>query len=200
MMFEADEAYSSGPPAFVWKASFPRRRLPIAFGRDEYADGEGSILIKALGIYPLANEAGDELAAAGLLRYLNEMIWFPAAYLGDNVSWAAIDDRSALVTLTDRGITVSGTFFFDGEGRPTNFRALRFNTATRKMETWETPLTTYQTLAGLNLPVTGTAVWKLADGDFTYIGLRVTDVVYDDTPSPRVEVPPPIANSRPPAD
>src|SRR5690606_11152634 len=47
MNLEADEIYSTAPPAFVWRAWFPHKRLPVVIGRDEYLDGKGSILMKA---------------------------------------------------------------------------------------------------------------------------------------------------------
>src|SRR6478752_5899223 len=46
MSFEADEAYSTTPPAFVWRAFFPAMAAPVALGRDEYLEGKGSIVMK----------------------------------------------------------------------------------------------------------------------------------------------------------
>jgi len=182
MSFEAEETYSSDPPAFVWRASFPSAAVPIVIGRDKYLEGEGSILMKMAALYPVADESGGDLVAAGLMRYLNEIMWFPQAYLDDNISWRAIDAASAEVTIADRGMTASATLFFDEEGRLTNFRAPRYNTATGRMETWETPITAYGERAGLRLPIAGQGVWKGADGDFAYIELEVVEVVYDQAP------------------
>lgn len=178
MALEADETYSTNPPAFVWRASFPSRALPVVLGRDKYLDGEGSIEMKMLGLMTVADEHGPELRAAGLMRYLNETMWFPAALLGGNVTISAIDDASFRVVLSDRGMTAEATYFVDAEGRLTNFRAQRYNTATRSIETWETPVEAYQRIGGLNLPTRGAAVWKLADGDFSYIELDISEVRY----------------------
>ncbi|HET9082656.1 MAG TPA: DUF6544 family protein [Trebonia sp.] len=57
---------------------------------------------------------------AEMMRYLSEMIWFPAAFLAGNISFQAVDDSSAQVTLTDHGRTATGTLFFDTEGRLTD--------------------------------------------------------------------------------
>jgi hypothetical protein len=179
MNLEAEEFYSTNPPAFVWKASLPARSLPVVLGRDEYLDGQGSILMKMGSLFPVAQAEGGALNEAALMRYLNEMMWFPAAFLGSNVTWTAIDDGSAQVALGDRGMSATATMFFDAEGKPVNFRATRFNTTTGKLETWETPVTAYGTFAGVNLPVKGSAVWKLADGDVTYIELEIPLVEYD---------------------
>lgn len=125
---------------------------------------------------PLADEHGSELAAAGLMRYLNETMWFPAALLGPNVTIAPVDDGSFQVSLTDRGETAKAVLFVDAEGRLTNFRASRYSAATRRLETWETPVGGYREIDGLNLPTTGFAVWKLASGDLDYIELEVTGI------------------------
>jgi hypothetical protein len=179
MNLEATEYYSTEPPSFVWKASFPTRNLPIVLGRDEYLDGTGSILMKVLSLYTVADESDGAMNEAALMRYLNEMMWFPAAFLGKNVAWTSIDDTSATVTIRDRDMSATATMFFDAEGRLVNFRAARFNTTTRTMETWETPMAAYGEFAGLHLPSKGSAVWKLAVGDFTYIELEIVEVVYD---------------------
>ncbi len=174
MAFEAEETYSTNPPAFVWRAWFPNRALPIVLGRDFYLDGRGGILMKMLGLVAVADEHGDELRAAGLMRYLNEMAWFPAAYLGDNVAITPVDDDSFKVAITDKGITAEGVLIVDTDGRLLNFRARRFNTGSRSMETWETPLAGEATLGGLLLPSGGAAVWKLFSGDLDYIELDIT--------------------------
>lgn len=180
MEFAADEVYSTSPPGFVWKAFLPKRGMPAVLGRDEYLDGRGSILMKALGLYSVADEGGSEaMNDASLMRYLNEMAWFPAAYAGSNVAWRAVDDNSAEVTLTDRGRSASATMFFDEAGRPLNFRARRHNTATGRDEIWETPFTEYRSFGGVTVPTAGSGVWKLEGGDFTYIELEILDVAYE---------------------
>jgi hypothetical protein len=180
MELEAEETYSVDPPAFVWSAAFPSRSLPLAIGRDEYLEGKGSILVKMAALVPLADERGEALRAAGLMRFLNEMMWFPAAYLGDNVTITPIDDESFGVAITDRGLAAGATIFVDAAGRITNFRASRYNTATGTMETWETPLRGDGPLAGLTLPIAGSAVWKLEAGDLDYIELAISDLRYED--------------------
>jgi hypothetical protein len=180
MTFEAEETYSIAPPAFVWRASFPTRATPVVLGRDIYLDGNGSILMKILGMLPLADEHGNELKAAGLMRYLNEMMWFPAAFLGDNVEIIARDEGSFTVRLTDRGLVAEATLFIDDTGRLTNFQAERYNTTTSSMQRWETPISDYAEFSGYKLPKSGAAVWRSREDDLTYIELDVTSVSYED--------------------
>lgn len=179
MPLEAEEVYSTTPPAFVWRAGMPGLSLPVVLGCDEYLGGEGSIAMRLASLIPVADERGEELRVAGLMRYLNEMMWFPAAYLGDNVTVFAVDDDSFGVRITDRGLVAEGVLSIGTDGRVTNFRATRYNTTTRGMETWETPISAWAPLAGLELPAIGAADWKLAGGDLRYIELEITSVAYE---------------------
>ena len=176
MNFEAEQIYSTNPPAFVWRVSMPRRSMALAIGRDAYLDGRGSILIKLLGVVPVAAEDGPELREAALLRYLNETMWFPAALLLPGIAIAAIDDGSFRATIRDGSAIASGVFFIDPQGRATNFRAHRFDTGARQVNDWETPIAAYKSFAIGELPAGGAAVWKRSDGAFSYIELEITDV------------------------
>ncbi len=179
MTFEADETYSTASPAFVWRAAFPMPLIPAVLGRDEYLGGDGSILIKALSLVPIAEERGDVMRAAGLTRYLNEAMWFPAALLGTNVTIAPLDDDSFEVTLADRGLTARAVLYVDKTGRLTNFRAQRYEIDSAQVQTWETPISAYGLLNGLQLPTAGSARWKLPAGDLDYIELEVTSLRYE---------------------
>lgn len=179
MTLEAEEVYSTNPPALIWRAGMPGLDLPMVLGRDAYLNGEGSITMKLLALLPVADEHGEELRAAGLMRYLNEMMWFPAAYLGDNVTIVPVSDDAFGVRIADRGLVAEATLFINAEGRVTNFRASRYNTSTRSMEAWETPISGWGAMAGLELPTAGAADWKLPAGDLRYIELEITSVSYE---------------------
>jgi Family of unknown function (DUF6544) len=81
------------------------------------------MLIKAASLVTVADANGKEFDQGEMVRYLSEMIWFPSAFLEDNVSFEAVDAKSAHVILTHGGRTASGTLFFDPEGRLTEFAA-----------------------------------------------------------------------------
>lgn len=179
MQFEAEQTYTTNPPGFVWRAWFTSRAFPVVMGRDKYDGSGGSIFMRMGGLLPVADESGEELRAAALLRYLNEMMWFPAAYLGENVTWRAIDDNSAEVSISDNGVAVSGVWFFGSDGLPVNFEAQRYNTATHSVETWQTPLSAHATFDGQILPQAGSALWQLPHGQFGYIELQIDSVTYD---------------------
>jgi hypothetical protein len=183
MKLEAVEFYSTNPPGFIWKTSLPNRRFPVTLGRDAYLDGRGSMLIKMLSLIPLVNATGREVDQGAMMRYLNEMTWFPAAFLGDNISWKGVDETSAEVTLTQGTRTASAVMHFDEDGRPVDFVAKRHRMVGSRydLETWSTPFTGYGEFEGLRLPVRGQGVWNLKEGDLVYVELEVTQLQYDKT-------------------
>jgi hypothetical protein len=173
---EAAQYYSVNPPGFVWDGTMHLGPIPLVRARDMYLNGSGQMLIKAVSLFPIADACGPELDQGALMRYLSEMVWFPIAFLGSIVSFEPIDDSSARVTLTDRGRSVTGTLYVDEEGKLTNFLAQRYRMVDGGYELawWSTPMTKYGTLAALNLPVRGQAVFKLPEGNFPYIDITIT--------------------------
>jgi hypothetical protein len=178
---DAEQYYSVNPPGFVWDGTMHLGPIPLVRARDMYLNGSGQMLIKAASLYSIADARGPELDQAALMRYLSEMVWFPTAFLGKNVSFEPIDASSARVMLTDHGRTATGTMYVDEEGKLTNFLAQRYRKVDGGYELgwWSTPMTEYGTLAGLNLPVRGQAVWKLPEGDFPYIDVTITELEYN---------------------
>jgi hypothetical protein len=177
MEFVADEYYTVAPPAFIWSAKAKAAGLPIVRVRDKYANGSGNMLVTMGGILNMVDAEGAEIDQGSMMRYFNEMMWFPTAFLGDNVSWKPIDDNSVEVIFTDSGKSINAKMYFDEDGRLVNFIAKRYRDT--DMEIWSTPITEYGEFEGLKLPVRGHGVWNLSSGDLTYIELQLTEVEYN---------------------
>jgi len=178
---DAEEHYTVQPPGFVWDVTIHKGPLPIARGRDTYAGGEGRMLIKAGSLFTVVDDKGSEMDQGSMMRYLSEMIWFPTAFLDDNISFEPIDDESARVALTDGGKSVSATMYFDEEGKVTDFVAKRYRTVEGgyDLETWSAPVYEYGELAGVKLPLRGGAVWNLPEGDLKYADITITHLEYN---------------------
>ncbi len=182
MNFEAKQYYSVSPPGFVWVAHMKFFGLPFVRVRDYYMEGKGSILVKALSLLTIGNSEGKEMDQGAMMRYLNEMMWFPSAFLGKNVSFEYIDANSARVTLKDIDKSVTAIMYFDDEGKLTNFMAPRYRDMGKdrfEFEHWSTPIREYGEFEGLNLPRKGSGVWNLKEGDLEYIDVTVTDLNYN---------------------
>jgi hypothetical protein len=198
MPVAAKQYFSVEPPGFVWSVDARMMHvLPIA-GRDRYRDGHGEMLIKLASLVTVADGAGAETDQAALLRYLGEIVWFPSAALSDRITWEAIDERSARATMRDGGVTVSAVFTFDDRGRFTSLTADRYMGVGSKstLERWFIPATAWRSVRGIEMPVRGDVVWKLAGGDFDYYRWEILDVevdhpaLYEDEPGPPPESPP----------
>jgi hypothetical protein len=181
MPLTAEETYTTDPPSLTWNARFKVAGLPILRGRDRYESGHGHMYGKLAGLFTIFDVRGEQLDQATMIRYLNEIMWFPTAFLGDNIEWEAVDDRSARVTFTDCGKSVSAQMFFDDAGRLTDFTTMRYREigGAFSLDPWSTPITGYGAFAGLNLPISGQAVWNLPSGDLPYADLEITEIEYN---------------------
>lgn len=181
MPMAAQEWYTVSPPSLLWKARFKMAGLPLVSARDRYEGGRGHMFGKVAGLFTVFDARGPELDQATMIRYFNEIMWFPGAFLGQHVTWQSVDDRSADATFSDGGQSVTGRWFFDEQGRITNFTARRYREidGDYSLDDWSTPITGYGTLAGLNLPTQGQAVWHLPEGDLVYAELAITEVEYN---------------------
>jgi len=181
MPFTAEQYYTTDDPAFVWHGTVKLFYLPLMKARDRFYGGKGNMLIKLLPFITIADASGDEMDQGTLLRYLNEMMWFPTAYLDDYIQWEPIDSNSAKATITVEGLAASAILYFNEKGQMADFVAKRFMSVGDEysLETWSTPIEEYKEINGIMVPVKGEAVWKLNSGDFSYIRIEITDIEYD---------------------
>jgi hypothetical protein len=165
----------------LWQARFKMFGLPLMRARDSYRDGRGHMFGKAAGLLTIFDEQGEELTQGTLTRYLSEMIWFPIAYLGDNITWTAVDEQSADVSLSDQGRTASGRMFFDELGRPTTFETVRYMGVDGgyRLTPWQTPNREWGERDGLNIPIRGEVLWVLPEGMLTYGDFHIDAVAYN---------------------
>ncbi len=174
MPAEAQQDFTVDEPGFVWAVDVTMMGVPVV-GRDTFVNGEARMLIKAAGLVTLADGTGPKFDQGAALRYLGEIVWFPSAALSPSISWEPINDRLAKATLTVRGAAVSAVFDIDERGRVAGMSAQRyFNGET--LETWVIPIAAWKTIRGIEMPVRGGAVWKLAAGDFDYYQWEILDV------------------------
>jgi hypothetical protein len=182
MPFEAEQYFSADEPSFIWYAKVKMFPLISIKARDKYFSGHGNMFIKLLGIKTIADAKGPEIDQSSLERYLNEMPWFPTAFLRDYVKYEEIDSNSVKITVEDSGLKVFGIFYIDDIGRITHAVVDgRYMTVGDEYikEKWTTPYTEYREMSGFRIPTKGEATWNLKTGDFTYVKLELTDVEYD---------------------
>lgn len=172
--------YSVDPPGLIWKGEAASGPVSI-MAKDSFVNGKGHMLIKLLSVFTVGDELGPAMDQGAGMRFLNEIMWFPTAYLSDYISWQAIDDTSARVTAEFGGQTLSAVCEFDKEGRMTAFKAPRYRSTENGpvLTEWITPIGDYKEINGIMIPTTGKAVWVLEDGEFEYIRLEIQEIEYD---------------------
>jgi len=175
----AEEYYKVDPPSFVWFGKISTFPFFSVTAGDKYTAGKGGMYIKLLSLFTVADAKGADMDQGAMVRYLNEAMWHPTTFLADYIRWKPIDDRSARVIMTDRGLSVSATCHFNDKGEMVNFTADRIYAETKTKEEWYTPLVEYREFNGIRIPYRGGAVWKLEQGDFHYIDVEIVEIDYN---------------------
>ena len=169
-------------PAFIWCAEVNKGGVITFQGRDKFEDGHGHMIVKMNSLLSVVDERGEKLDEATLQRYLGEMVWFPSLALSPYVTWTEIDANTAVATLSYNGTTGSGTFFFNSEGDIVKYSALRYkdNDKNAKKYVWEMNICDYHDFEGIRVPSVASATWKLDEGDWTWLKLKVIDLKFNE--------------------
>ncbi|MGD9563060.1 MAG: DUF6544 family protein [Pyrinomonadaceae bacterium] len=182
--FTATQSFSTNPPGFVWDACMRMNPLMNVRVRDGYLNEQGLMQAKIIGLVTVMNAKSDEkLATAALQRYLAESAWLPTALLpSENLKWTAIDDKSALATLTDGGTTVSLEFRFNETGQIVEiFTPARFKEVYGEYKPfpWAGRFTNYEERSAMMIPLEGEVEWQTPEGNEPYWKGRIAEVFYD---------------------
>jgi hypothetical protein len=181
MPIAVEQYYTTDPPGFVWVGTITMAPGVFILGRDKYVAGRGEMDIRVLGLLRVVQAHGPEFDQGGLVRYLNELMWFPAAALSPHITWEGLDATSARATMSYAGVSASATFSFTDAGDPTTMVAEKYFPVAGGFELtpWTTPISAYGAFHGVRIPAEGEAVWKLPSGDFPYAHVRITDMEYN---------------------
>lgn len=181
--FAATQIAVTQRPGFDWDACISMAPGLRVLVHDAYVAGEGLLHAAVYGLIDVAKVQGTpELAHGELMRFLAEAAWYPTALLpSQGVRWQAIDDSSALATLSDGAITVSLVFSFDAEGLITEVRAeSRPRTVSGKLVSapWQGRFWNYEVRDGMRIPLEGEVAWELPEGLWPYWRGRITGMIY----------------------
>ncbi|KUO62572.1 MAG: hypothetical protein APF84_02150 [Gracilibacter sp. BRH_c7a] len=181
MSFKAEQYFVTENPGFIWKAKINVAPMFHISGRDKYDEGKGNMLIKVLSLITLGDATGEEIDQGTMLRYLAEMMWFPAAALNDYIQWEAVDERSAKATMSYKGVTASAIFLFDENGDIASFSAKRYGDfgGQFSLETWSGSVKEIKVIDGIRIPTQGEVTWELEAGDFTWLKWEITEIEYN---------------------
>ncbi len=172
----ADQIFTIDTPAFNWSVEMQMNPFMPVTGRDKFEHGKGEMLIKLFSLFPIVKaKNNDKINQSALQRFLAEMVWFPSAALQPYITWEEMDAHSAKATMTYNGITGSGTFHFDENGRFEKFVAMRYKDVDvdAKPLPWTIIATRSEVINGITVPVELTVSWTLEEGEWTWLELSV---------------------------
>ncbi len=181
MPAEAVQYFNVDEPGFIWIAKIKMAPFMYIAGRDKYFEGTGHMLIKLISLIPLADSRGKEIDQGTLLRYMAEMQWFPTAALSSYIKWEEIDANQAKATMSYGGVTASGIFEFDENGKLVSFIANRYREINGRYELqdWGGITKGYREFNGINIPNKTDIIWRPETGDFNWYKCEITDIEYN---------------------
>jgi hypothetical protein len=177
---KARQLITTQTPAFIWDVSLSMYSILPVQGRDMFHHGTGSMKISLLSTFPVVNESPSiPLNEGSFQRYLGEIVWVPSAALSPYITWEEIDEHSARATLDYMGTKGSGVFTFDNEGHLSSFKTWRFMGNDDQRKEWIIQNKENKTFHGITIPGISEAIWKLEEGDWTWLTLEITDIQYE---------------------
>ena len=180
---QAQQRFSTSPPAFVWDASIEIVPGIMIRVHDAYRNGIGEMKVKLFSLLSLMNKQDQrELNEAALQRYLAETVWFPTALLpSQGITWSAIEQNRASASITDAGITVSLEFEFNALGEivsvytPARYRE---DSGSYKPTPWKGYFSDYHDIDGYLVPTSARVEWLLPDQVWPYWQARLHNIRY----------------------
>ncbi|WP_088341911.1 DUF6920 family protein [Robiginitalea sediminis] len=177
----AEQVFTVDPPGFVWSIQTEMNAFLPVTGRDRFTGGKGEMHIALGSLIPVARATADpKVDQATLQRYLAEMVWFPSAALSPYITWEPKGENAAMATLSYKGVSGSGTFYFDHQGSFETFTALRYRDASVSQPTpWTVLAKETQVRNGVEIPVRCEVQWKTETGDWTWLQLHIEEIEYN---------------------
>ncbi|QKK03932.1 MAG: hypothetical protein HND55_00485 [Pseudomonadota bacterium] len=174
----------AAPEGFVWSMS--ARRGPMIFSG---SDSERWTRFWLMGVLPVARLGGDpDHARSAFGRYVAEAVfWTPAALLpGPGVTWEALGQSCARVTVAHGGLSQAVDVEVDSDGRPCEVRFDRWSNANaerrHRLQPFGGRLSAFRSFDGFCLPTHVEAGNHFGTPD--YFPFFVVDVTRVDFPEP----------------
>lgn len=144
---------------FVWAV-----RTRLISGYDRYADGEGEMRWKLLGLVPVMRAAGPDTSRSAAARVGGEAVWVPTSLLPRfGTRWEDCGDGTVAFTVPVGGIDVRSALGVDADGRVLWARIDRWGdpdgTGTFGLHPFGVEFEAWRTFDGVTIPAVGRAGW-----------------------------------------
>lgn len=157
----------------------------LKFGaRDKYQQGKGSLLIRLLERFTLANEEGKKTDRAELVTLLAETMILPVYALQRYTEWEQLDARTVKGTITDGRTLASGLFHFDDQGLFSSFTTddrYYADNGQYHAYKWTAAVSHYIRRSDLLFPSKFRATWHRPEGDHEYFRGELSKLEFNST-------------------
>ena len=168
---KGNQYFTTQEPGFLWVG-----KTALFTARDMYIDSKGSIIVSLLHLFTVAHGSGPEYDQGELLRWLGEGVWFPTNLLpSPKLTWSAIDENSAILTYIHEGLTISYQVKFNEKGEIIELETQR-HMGDEGLSTWRGKLSNYQTVNGMNVPMSIEAMWVIDNKEHSYAKFDVRHI------------------------
>ena len=152
-----------------------------AYGYHAYKNGEASMLIKLLSLFPVVDTKGREMDESETVTFFNDMCLFaPAKLIDKSIRWEEIDHSSVKAIFTNKSVSISAILYFNENGQLIDFVSDdRYDVSDMKKYRFSTPADHYKNINGHNLCTYGEAVWHYPEGNFVYGKFYLKEVAYN---------------------
>ena len=99
----------------IWRATTWMQGLPIV-GSHRLVDGEGTMRWKLLGLLPVMQASGEDVARSGAGRIQGEAVWLPSVFCNPAIHWTALSDSQLQAEFTAFGEPAHLTLTLDERG------------------------------------------------------------------------------------
>lgn len=175
--FNANQYVRLNNPSFIWAAQVGKGELMQFSGVDQFKNGKGHMNIALYGLIDVVNARGKEIDEGTAIRYLAEIVWYPWMARSKQIQWEKIDEQNMRATLSYRDIKVNGTFTFNSEGLPLQFKAIRYNEEKKRKVPWRVDINphSFENHGNVLIPSKASVYWEYESGDFHWLDVHVVE-------------------------
>ncbi len=170
---KGEQYFTAEKPGFIWKG-----KTSMFTARDMYIADKGRLVVTLLSLFKIVDGQGESFDQGELLRWLGESVWFPTNLLpSENLQWSPIDSLSAKLIYNYNNINIYYIVSFNDKGEITQMQTERY--MTEDLETWVGKFRNYKEINGILIPTEIEAIWKLEEGDYSYVKFNLKKIEYD---------------------
>lgn len=171
---KGEQYFTAATPGFIWKG-----KTKMFTARDMYIADTGRLIVSLFSLFKVVDGKGENFNQGELLRWLGESVWFPTNLLpSENLNWFPINDSSAKLTFNYKGLSVFYIVTFNNKNEIVQMETERYM-GDANLEKWVGKLADYKEINGVIIPTKIEALWRLKEGDFSYVNFNLDKIEYD---------------------